>query len=272
LRVTNAFLEDKLSKFIDRLKQLSERTPQPIGFRTGASATSRLKLQLIWALADIAPEIDSDTLQVADAVIISTANRVSPDNIAKSPAAGSGKPFGIKVSLKTTDDIDSLLEAGVDFAVFSAEMPFSSVPEKGIGKVLEIESTISDSLLRVVNAIPVDAVMVSSQIKEGPLSWQDLMAIQRLTMAINKPFLLPVPAGVTSRELQTLWEAGVDGVIIDITDKKPDELKELRGLIDKLETPDTNHRNRSTPTIPRMAPEAEKPNEDEEEDGEEDDE
>ena len=106
-----------------------------------------------------------------------------------------------------------------------------------------------------MNTVPIDAVMISYQMEKGSLSWRDLIVIQRLTAALNKPLLVPVPSGINARELQTLWTAGVDGIVMDITGKTPEEFKELRQIIDKLEPPDTNHRDRLTPTIPRMAPE-----------------
>ena len=43
-----------MSKFIDRLKQLSEGTPQPIGFRPRGAAPEKPKIQLVAAVADAA--------------------------------------------------------------------------------------------------------------------------------------------------------------------------------------------------------------------------
>ena len=59
-----------MSKFIDRLKQLSEGSPQPIGFRLGAKAPSRLRIQLIGRLSKHQLTIKEEDISETDAVIL----------------------------------------------------------------------------------------------------------------------------------------------------------------------------------------------------------
>jgi hypothetical protein len=262
-------MEDQMSKFVDRLKQLSEGTPQPIGFRLGMKASPKLKIQLIGMLTNPETGAVADNMNATDAVIIKTESVKAASKEIKPASGDANRPVGVYVTSKMVNSLNTLIGDGADFVVLTPNLPLTVMPDKKTGKVIEIESTVSDSILRAVSMLPVDAVMVSYHMGNEVFSWEDLLAIQRLTASISKPILVPVPAGITAEEMQTLWEAGVDGVVVEITAASADKLPGIRQIIDKLEHPDTSRRDRLTPTVPRMSPESEE-HEDEEE--EEDDE
>ena len=108
-------------------------------------------------------------------------------------------------------------------------------------------------MLRAINELPVDAVLIASEQKEGHfLTWQHLMLFQRFADLLTKPLLISIPAKVTSVELQALWEAGVTGVIVEVGVKQPqDRLKELRQVIDKLKFTSPRQRERVEALLPR---------------------
>ena len=92
-----------------------------------------------------------------------------------------------------------------------------------------------DGLLRAVNDLPVDAVLVvDTPDGAGPLVWHQLMILQHLAHLISRPLVVPVPADIPPEELKALWEAGADGVIVEMDVAKTGELKGLRQAIDKL--------------------------------------
>ena len=68
-----------------------------------------------------------------------------------------------------------------------------------------------------------------------PIAWHHLMLFQRLANLLSKPLLVPVPLNITAGELKALWEAGVDGVVVEAGAEPPaGGLKELRQAIGKL--------------------------------------
>jgi hypothetical protein len=58
------------------------------------------------------------------------------------------------------------------------------------------------------------------------------MLYQRFTEVITKPLIITLAFNVTSEELQLLWRAGVDGLLVDGLTEHPDRLTKLRQIID----------------------------------------
>jgi hypothetical protein len=78
--------------------------------------------------------------------------------------------------------------------------------------------------------------------------------------------LASIPSNVTANELQALWEAGVDGVVIEVGDRQPtDRLKELRQVIDKLAFPSQRKRGKTEALLPHISGESSIITEEEEE-------
>jgi hypothetical protein len=61
---------------------------------------------------------------------------------------------------------------------------------------------------------------------------------------------------VTADELQALWEAGIEGVVVEVSAGQPqDRLKELRQVIDELAFPSTRQREKAEALVPRIGKE-----------------
>ena len=94
----------------------------------------------------------------------------------------------------------------------AANTPLTLLQNDEIGKILEIESSLSEGLLRAANELPIDAVLITTE-QEGEyfLTWHHLMLFQRFANLLTKPLFVSIPSSVTANELQALWETGVDG-------------------------------------------------------------
>ena len=136
--------------------------------------------------------------------------------------------------------------------VFPAAATVTVMPEDDdIGKIIEVESSIDDGLLRAINDLPVDAVLVTDSLeKEGPLVWHKLMIIQHVVNLLTKPLIVPVPVNTPESELKALWETGVDGVLVEIDPRKPEGIKELRGIIDGLPARSAQKKSRAEALLP----------------------
>ena len=127
-----------------------------------------------------------------------------------------------------------------------------------------------DGLLRAVNDLPADAVLLTDTFDEsGSLVWHQLMIFRHLTTFISKPLLVPVPAAITEGELKALWDAGIDGVVVDATGVG--DLKGLRQIADKLPPRSARKRGKMDVMLPMAGGEAyttPPPDEEEEEEDE----
>lgn len=247
-----------MSKFIESLKNKTRIAVQPMGFRS-AAAKSR---PLIFLIAGISPATKDvpDSIAGADAVLFSPE---LPQSLVQSVA---NLPRGVR--LKEPPAAGPEKNPGPDFVVFNFDLPVFSM-SSDTGKVLEIELSISDSILRSVEDLPLDAVLVSD--KFDTLNWQLLAQIQRIDNLISKFILVKVHTPIEAGGLQMLWQAGTDGVLIEpVIDKG--EVPAVRSLIDKTDFPlprKVKKAGATIPVIPAQSAVPAKEEEEEEEEGEE---
>jgi hypothetical protein len=262
-----------MSQFIEKLSQLSQGTTQPIGFRPRQPTLPRPKIQLVASLAQEEAESLVNHITGADAALLRISSLSSgSQTLKKMSQAVADIPWGGWLKTSGQSGISPLIKAGCDFVVFPTSAPLT-VFNKGevgkIGKILEVETSLSDGLLRVLNGLPVDAVFLAAEEKtELPLTWQHLMLFQRLGDWLTKPLLVPVPAKITADELQALWAAGVDGVVVAVTSELSSErFQELRQVINELPFPTPRRRGKPEPLLPRIRLQTGVEEEEEEEEG-----
>jgi hypothetical protein len=242
-----------MSKFIERLQQVLQPPSQSMGFKTAQAEQARPKIQLVVNITGIKSKSPLKELDTADAL-------VSPN-----PVVGIGKTISGSWLFKGDgEEVEKSVKSGIDFVILPANgevMP----PDKKIGKILQIEASITDVLLRTVNELPVDAILLTEDKENGlALTWKRLMLIQRFSSTLSKPLLIEVLPDVSDSELQQIWEAGVSGIIITIDAEQVESVvQKLRKTIDKLSFPSRRKRDKSLAILPRVEIEPEKPEEDE---------
>lgn len=255
-----------MSRFVDELKRFSQAENQPMGFRTSPSLLHRPKMMLLVVL-DEAGGPAADQVAGADAGLVALA--------ASSPAAvkaasdevpgipwGAWLPGGGKAAGAT-------LKTGCDFIVFPPDT-LLAMPKEDVGKVLAIGASLGEGLLRAINELPVDAVLVTAEPKTGShLTWQHLMFFRRSADLLAKPLLAQVPPTISAEELQAVWEAGVVGIVVAPGKKAGGKIAGLRQIIDQLKLPAPGRKRKMTPLVPYIAREPEGAEGADEDEGEE---
>jgi len=152
--------------------------------------------------------------------------------------------------------VEQIVKSGGDFIIFpAANTSLAMLQNEEVGRILEVEASLNEGLLRAVNELPVDAVLITGEHKEDYfLTWHHLMLFRRFADLLTKPLLACVPSNATANELQALWEAGVDGVIVEVGAGQP--AGRLREVIDKLAFPSSRKREVET-LLPYIGGEAE---------------
>ena len=237
-----------MSKFIDRLEKLSKAETQPIGFRAQQPASPKPKIQLVASLPQESAESLTGYVAGADAGLLHISKlSTGVEALQKISQALPDIPWGVWLQ-GGQGETKQLTKTGCDFAVFPApDTPLAIIENDEVSRILEVEASLNEGLVRAINELPIDAVLIAVEQKENhTLNWQHLMLFQRFADLLTKPLLVSVPAKVTTGELKTLWEAGVTGVVIEVRAEQPqDGLKKLRQGIDKLEFPSPRRRGRA---------------------------
>lgn len=226
-----------MSKLIDIFQRDSQTTSQPMGFRTGRASAPVKRLALITSVppdAAITPPGD------ADAILVRAGKTRLTATAARSLAASlEDIPWGIV----DTGDKPAAIPEGCDFVVFPATARTAAAPrDEEMGKILEVESSMDDGLLRAANDLPVDAVIVADSFDDGgPLVWHRLMILRHITHLVTRPVIVPVPADIGKEDLESLWEAGVDGILVEADADRINALHEIIAALPPRSAPKKNH-------------------------------
>jgi hypothetical protein len=241
-----------------------------MGFRTARSTAPAPKILLIAGLGREEIEGPAGALDGAHAALIRFAGAAPTQKVSQQiPASLPDIPWGFSLEDESDKKASALIKAGADFMVFPASSQLTTVPEdEKLGKILQVEASMDNGLLRAVNDLPVQAVMVADTFESGDsLVWHQLMIYQHLANFIAKPLIVPVPASITEAEVKALWDTGVDGIIVTVETAGAEGLKTLRHAVDNLPPRSARKRGRAEALLPRISGEArtEPPGEEEEE-------
>ena len=256
-----------MSRFIDKLKQASLVVPQPMGFKAEKPVSLKPNMLLVASVTEVNIDSLADYMAGADAGLLLISKLSSGVKTLKEMAqAVSGIPWGGWLRNIGRREMEQMVKAGCDFAVFpAATTSLTIIQNEEVGKILEVEASLSEGLLKAVDELPVDAVFIGGE-KKGGLTWHHLMLFQRFADLLTKPLLASIPAKVTANELQALWEAGVDGVIVEVGVGHPvGRVSELRQMIDKLAFPSQRKRGKAEALLPYVGSEGSTVVEEEEE-------
>jgi len=261
-----------MSKFIDNLNRISQAAPQPMGFGASKVAQPKHQIQLVAAVTGDDTGTLADYTTGADVGLLRLTKLGSDAKTSKKLAPTKPDiPWGVWLEGTASERLKQALETDFDFAVFSAATTTLTMPpDDGVGIVIQVEASIAEGVLRTVNELPVDAVLVTPQTEEeNTLTWHQLMLYQRFASLVTRPLLVLIPPGTGADELQLLWEAGIDGVVVEVGAKQPSgEVARLRQTIDGLKLPVARKRQKIDALLPRGGRDAEAMAEIEEEEDE----
>jgi hypothetical protein len=261
-----------MSKLLEKLERISEGRGQPIGF---GAAVNRTKIAPMLIIASV-PAANAQLTGVVgkegiDAILITVENLAKDKKVlAKIDNAKIGVPWGISMDAVTGEEIEQLIEIGCDFVIFGpAKTPAAVLNEDKIGKVLKIDPTLTDSMIRAISRLSVDAVFLSPVSEEEPhFTIQQLMAYERLAGGTGKHLLAAFPPGKPSADIESLWGLGVRGVAVDLTVDQPEQrLAQIKEAILKLPATRKKSKEKIRATLPveKASSEAAESEEDDEE-------
>jgi hypothetical protein len=244
-----------MSKLVEKLERISESSGQPIGF---GAAASRRRVDPMLIIASVSAE-STRLMEVAgkegiDAIVI-TVEDLARDKrlVSKLDSARIGVPWGVLTDKVVGEDLEQLIERGCDFVIFSpARTPAAVLNEDRIGKVLRIDPSLTDSMIRTVGRLSVDAVFLSPFSDEEPhFTVQQLMIYERLAGGTGKHLLAALPLAKPPSDIESLWALGVRGVIVDFAGEQPEHrLREVKEAIQKLPATRKKPKEKIRATLP----------------------
>jgi hypothetical protein len=257
-----------MSRLIDKLKQALQAEHPPMGFRA-AKNVSKPRMLIVARLSQTDVDNPAELVAGADAGLLPIDRPGSGVKLLeKIVQAVPDIPWGGWLDSTSRDEIKQVEKAGFDFLFFpAAKMSLALLEAEKMGRILAVEASLDEGLIRAINELPADAVFVDiRQKEENFLTWQHLMLFQCFSTLLTKPLLVPVPFNVATNELQLLWELGVGGVVVEATPGQPvGGLKKLHQMIDGLALTSKRKRMKARAVLPYLKEEASQITEEEEE-------
>jgi hypothetical protein len=262
-----------MSEFLDKLKKTFECTPQPMGFTSDKCAPETPRMQVVLSLKPEDLAESGGYIKSADAVILTVTKASEANALEKMCQQAEGIPCGVWIKNANAEIAKKVTRSSSEFAAFPAVgTPLNILPgnDDKIAFVLEIEPTLSEGLLRTINYLAVEAVIVSQKPGDDALTWYQLMCYQRIANAVEKPLMVCVPSHLTADQLQALLDTGVSGLIIEAEGEKTAErIAQIVKESSKLTMSEEHKKGKIKAILPRLSGGVEQV---EEEGGEEEDE
>ncbi len=210
-----------MSKLIKKLRQISENAAPPMGFRP-APVASRQQMLLIACL----PHGNADTIAQlakadADAILIRGQSIPGDQALREITDSAGDIPWGLHLDALNTEGLEQFKGTGADFLVFEASAtPATLLQEEEVGKVLKVDPGQDEGLIASIDELPIEAMLLNLNTEAEVLTIADLMYCQWLSTLVDKPLLVAVQREPTDKEIQSLCEVGVRGLVVDLSEKQ----------------------------------------------------
>jgi len=260
-----------MSKFLDRLEQISLGTSTSIGF--GAPRAQKPPGMALVGLVskDHSKGIKIVTELVPDATLVSGID--DPSAVKElGQALGSDIPWGARLSSLNEKEARIFEDGGCDLIAFPLQgTAVTAVASEEMARVLCIGIDIDSDQLRTIHALPVDVLLLPMVDISAPWTLLDLTAIGRVSRRVNQYILVETSQIPDPKELEALRNIGVHGLVVDVAAVESQKLAELKTAMQDMPRWRSARRDRITAIIPSSAfpgdsaPEREEPEPEEDE-------
>ena len=187
-----------MSKLSEQMRRASRAESRPVGFTTTATAAQPTML----VVAEVSAKDGATAAQSADALLLDDA-----DEAAIKAAVAAAVPVGVRLGKGDRARVAALGDAGVDFVVLSEESAASALMVEGVSYILEIAGEPTDTDLRALEALPLEALLAPEV--DGALTLRRSIGLRRFVAFARKPLMLPVSADTDAADLEALRELNV---------------------------------------------------------------
>lgn len=236
-----------MSRLGDAIRRASRREAAPLGF--GAAAGSRASpsmLCLALLPAGEASRAGEAAARGAAAVILDGAD---PARLGEGQEL-KGIVWGARPARADRETVAGLARAGADFIVLDREGAAEALLEEGPGFILALDQDLPDSLLRTLETLPLDALLLPPL--AGDYTLERLLALRRISLLSRTPLIVPTDAEASTSRLHALREAGVVAVLVE--GKGLEGLPALRQRIEALPARGRRREERPEPVLPGLTP------------------
>ena len=211
-----------MSKLIDMLERASSPSQTPMGFGPASRrADERPALAVIGRVSSSELEQDPGLAQAdVDAVLVEVRVGANQDAVNAAFDALDGKLWGLGVDERVgAEVVAAARERGCDFVALDSNGALASLlSEEDLGKLVSVQDELDERTAGAIRSLAFDGALYHPQEGLSPLSLGRLIAVQRAHRLLGNPFLVSVSAELSQAELKELRDAGIAGIVMELTD------------------------------------------------------
>ena len=242
-----------MSKFIERLDYIMEGAPAAMGFgvQRGQKAPGM-------ALLAIVSGSDAKAVQLVGELKPDGALVSGVDDPAKlkevCQALGEGIPWGSPVASLSEDEAAAYEKEGCDLLAFPLQgTSVAAIGSEEVARILRIDAAMDPEQLRVIDALPVDVLLINGPASSSQWSLEDLVTIAGVTRRVNKYVIVETSLLPGAKELEALRAAGVNGLAVDVGTVPAEKLAALKTALEEMPRQRPKRRDKTMAILPRSA-------------------
>ena len=258
-----------MSKFIEKLRRCSERSIQPMGFKSSKPANSHAMLLISALTAKDTTKASRIVKEQVDAIVAIIDTPVIDTSILKKLMQGNiDLPWGLWFKEVTKETVEQLSETGNDFTIFEATSTSALVLNKqDRGNILVSENFHDPTLVRAIGQLGIDAVIIHIAHEKQMLTVDHLLRCRQIAALTQKPIIATTEVMLAQAEVQALWEAGACGLMVTGESGKSENcLSELRKITNSLSPSAKAKRGHEDVILPSITPQSQSISEDADDD------
>ena len=263
-----------MSKFLDRIEQISRGAPVALGF--GATRPEKVPGMALVGLitSDYSKGVSAVAELAPDAALVAAGTgKESVSELTKS--MDSKLPWGVRATSMTIEEVQAYREGGCDLLAFPLEgTPVAAVATDEIARILCVDPDIEERELRAIMALPVDILLLSMSGHSGPWTLSELASVGSVSRRSgDKYILVEVSQPPDGKELEALRDIGVNGLVVDVGQVPSEALAGLKKELLDMPRQRPGRRTRRDAIVPSSAfSSGEAPGREDDDEEEEDDE
>ena len=242
-----------MSKFIERLQKVGVSVVAPLGFGATRSQEKNPALALVHlsGLKQIG-DLNSYVSGSGNGSYIVSANKVVKSQLSSIKKAMKEGVWGVWLETATQASLEVLKKEGGDFFLFSRlDIPAEILSGDQLGKVMVIETGQSEDMIRSIEDLPIDGVLLVGLEKSSPMTVGDILKVGFVRDQISKPMLLLRKTRLSKGELEILQDMGVQGIVVDANELDVVEVSGMQEDIERL-PPRKSARDAGSLLVPRI--------------------
>ncbi len=209
-----------MSKLIELIRKLGQQSQQPLGFgalTNRAEASPAMALIGMATAANVSGGMEAIEGEVVDAIVLDS-NDVSA---IKDCAGIENLVWGVGPGALSNKDVETLASSGCDFFVIDPlTAPAAIVSQTDTATIVTLSEPADRETSLALRELGVNGSLSRPPADMEEITYRDLVAVRRMAASVGGVLIIEAPAKATTGDLAALRDAGVDGIIVPLSESE----------------------------------------------------